>query len=92
MAKRSPRLTRSSPTNGSSPLGLLQIKTVSAWTLTKGKRIDDHLAGVHPEAVLDEIAHVDFASSAWKKNLLRSKPPMNTAERRILPSYSARGI
>ncbi len=30
-------------------------------------------------------AHVDFAGSAWKKDLLRSKPPMNTTEGRILP-------
>ena len=40
---------------------------------------------VGPDTVLDEIAHVGFASSAWKKDLLRSKPPMNTAEGRILP-------
>ena len=55
------------------------------WDIAKGKGIDDHLAAVGPEVVLDEIAHVDFASSAWKKDLLRSKPPMNTAEGRILP-------
>ena len=30
-----------------------------------------------PETVLDEIAHVDFAGSAWKKDLLRSKPTLN---------------
>jgi hypothetical protein len=53
--------------------------------LAKGKGIDDHLAAVGPEMVLDEIAHVDFAGSAWKKDLLRSKPPMNTTEGRILP-------
>ena len=55
------------------------------WDVAKGKGIDDHLAMVGPETVLDEIAHVDFASSAWKKDLLRSKPPMNTTEGRILP-------
>ena len=55
------------------------------WDIAKGKGIDDHLAAVGPDTVLDEIAHVDFASSAWKKDLLRSKPPMNTAEGRILP-------
>jgi hypothetical protein len=55
------------------------------WDLAKGKGIDDHLAAVGPDSVLEEIAHVDFASSAWKKDLLRSKPPMNTAEGRILP-------
>src|SRR3954452_17084731 len=55
------------------------------WHLAKGKGIDDHLAAVGPEMVLDEIAHVDFAGSAWKKDLLRSKPHMNTTEGRILP-------
>jgi predicted P-loop ATPase len=56
-----------------------------AWDIAKGKGIDDHLAAVGPAVVLDEITHVDFASSAWKKDLLRSKPLMNAAEGRILP-------
>ena len=34
------------------------------WDIAKGKGIDDHLAAVGPEVVLDEIAHVDFAGSA----------------------------
>jgi predicted P-loop ATPase len=56
------------------------------WDLAEGKGIDDHLAAVGPDAVLDEIAHVDFAGSAWRKDLLRSRPPMNTTiEGRILP-------
>ena len=55
------------------------------WHPATGKGADDHLAMVGPEAVLDEIAHVDFASSAWRKDLLRSKPPMNNTEGRILP-------
>ena len=55
------------------------------WDVAKGKGIDDHLATVGPDMVFDEIAHVDFAGSAWKKDLLRSKPPMNTTEGRILP-------
>ncbi|HZT69428.1 MAG TPA: VapE domain-containing protein [Terriglobia bacterium] len=55
------------------------------WDVARGKGIDDHLAILGPEAVLDEIAHVDFAGSAWKKDLLRAKPPMNTTEGRILP-------
>jgi hypothetical protein len=54
------------------------------WDIATGKGIDDHLAAVGPEVVLDEIAHVDFASSAWKKDLLRPNP-MNGAEGRILP-------
>ena len=55
------------------------------WDVAQGKGIDDHLAMVGPEAVLDEFAHVDFTTSAWKKDLLRAKPPINTAEGRILP-------
>jgi hypothetical protein len=55
------------------------------WDVARGKGVDDHLAIVGPEVVLDEIAHVDFAGSAWRKDLLRSKPPMNNGEGRILP-------
>jgi hypothetical protein len=55
------------------------------WDVARGKGIDDHLAIVGPEAVLEEFAHVDFAGSAWRKDLLRSKPPMKNSEGRILP-------
>jgi len=55
------------------------------WDPARGKGIDDHLAAVGPDMVLDSIAHVDFAGSAWKRDLLRSKPSMNTTEGRILP-------
>jgi predicted P-loop ATPase len=55
------------------------------WDVARGKGIDDHLAIVGPETTLDEIAHVDFAGSAWRKDLLRSKPLMNNTEGRILP-------
>jgi predicted P-loop ATPase len=55
------------------------------WDVAKGKGIDDHLACVGPDVVLDEIARVDLAASSWKKDLLRSKPIMNNAEGRILP-------
>jgi hypothetical protein len=56
------------------------------WKVEKGKGIDDHIAIVGPDIVLDEIAHVDFAGSSWRRDLLRSKPPMNnTAGGRILP-------
>jgi hypothetical protein len=55
------------------------------WDIAKGKGIDDHLAIVGPDAVIGTIAHVDFASSAWRKDLLRAKPPMNNTEGRILP-------
>jgi predicted P-loop ATPase len=61
------------------PVGFLE------WDVARGKGIDDHLALVGPETVLDEVAHVDFAGSAWRMDLLRSKPPMNTTEGRILP-------
>jgi hypothetical protein len=54
------------------------------WDLAKGKGIDDHLAVAGPDGVLDEISHVDFASSAWRTDLLRGKP-MNNTEGRILP-------
>jgi predicted P-loop ATPase len=55
------------------------------WDIAKGKGIDDHLAIVGPDAVIDEIAQVDFASSSWRKDLLRARPPMNNNEGRILP-------
>ena len=32
------------------------------WHVAKGKGIDDHLARVGPDAVLDEIGRVDFAA------------------------------
>jgi predicted P-loop ATPase len=54
------------------------------WDGTRGKGIDDHLASVGPEIVLDEIAHVDFTGSTWKRDLLRTKP-LNACEGRILP-------
>jgi hypothetical protein len=43
------------------------------WDLATGKGIDDHLAVAGPDRVLDEISHVDFASSAWRMDLLRGK-------------------
>jgi hypothetical protein len=55
------------------------------WDAARGKGIDDHVRIVGPETVLDEMTHVDFAGSAWRKDLLRSKPPMHTTEGRILP-------
>ena len=55
------------------------------WDLAKGKGIDDHLAVVGPDRVLDEIAHVDFASSAWRRTCCARNQPMNNTEGRILP-------
>ena len=58
------------------------------WNPAQGKGIDDHLAQVGAEVVLDAIAHLDFADSAWKKDLLRTKPSMNITEGRILPVFA----
>jgi hypothetical protein len=55
------------------------------WDVGRGKGIDDHLASVGPEIVLDKIARVDFTGSGWKRDLLRTKPPVNNCEGRILP-------
>jgi hypothetical protein len=55
------------------------------WDVARGKGIDDHLSLVGPDTVLDEISHVDFPGAAWRKDLLRSKPPVNTTEGRIPP-------
>ena len=55
------------------------------WDPKRGKGIDDHLADVGPDAVLDEIAHVDFAGTATSRtasglrfsssNIGAGKPP-----------------
>jgi predicted P-loop ATPase len=55
------------------------------WDPKRGKGIDDHLADVGPDAALDEIAHVDFAGTTWKRDLLRSQRGGNAGEGRILP-------
>jgi hypothetical protein len=55
------------------------------WDPKRGKGIDDHLADVGPDAVPDEIAHVDFAGTTWKRDLLRSQRAGNAGEGRILP-------
>jgi hypothetical protein len=41
------------------------------WDGARGKGIDDHLASVGPEIVLDEIAHVDFTGFGWKRSAAR---------------------
>jgi predicted P-loop ATPase len=55
------------------------------WDPKRGKGIDDHLADIGPDAFVDEFAHVDFAGSAWKKDLIRSQRVGNAAAGRILP-------
>jgi hypothetical protein len=57
------------------------------WDPTRGKGIDDHLADVGPDAVLDETARVDFAGATWKKDLLRSQRG-GSGEGRILPVFA----
>jgi predicted P-loop ATPase len=46
---------------------------------------DDHVADIGPDAFLEELAHVDFAGSTWKRDLLRSQRVGNGVEGRILP-------
>src|SRR5258708_9932686 len=58
------------------------------WDVARGKGIDDHLAVAGPETVLDEGSHVDFAGSAWREDLLRSKPPLTTTAGRILTGFA----
>jgi hypothetical protein len=40
------------------------------WDSSQGKGIDDHFAAVDPDAVLEALAHVDFAGGSWKRDLL----------------------
>jgi hypothetical protein len=50
-----------------------------------GKGIDDHLATVGPETVLDENARVDCSGFDWRNELLRSKPSTIYPQGAILP-------
>jgi len=55
------------------------------WDPVLGKGIDDHLATVGPETVLDEIARVDCSGFDWRNELLRSKPRTIHPQGTILP-------
>jgi hypothetical protein len=55
------------------------------WDFTQGKGIDDHLALVGPEKVLDELLHVTFTGLRWQDELLRSKVSSDKNENSILP-------
>ena len=55
------------------------------WDPVLGKGIDDHLATVGPETVLDEIARVDCSGFDWRNELLRSKPSTIHPQGTILP-------
>jgi len=55
------------------------------WDAKQGKGIDDHLALVGPEKVLDELLQVTFIGLRWQDELLRSKVSSNQNESSILP-------
>ena len=55
------------------------------WDSSQGKGVDDHLAMVGPDAVLDEIARVAFTGLRWQDELLRSKVYGEKTEGSVLP-------
>jgi predicted P-loop ATPase len=55
------------------------------WDAKQGKGIDDHLALVGPENVLDELVRVAFTGLRWQDELLRSKMSSGKNENSILP-------
>ena len=55
------------------------------WDAKQGNGIDDHLALVGPEKVLDELARVTFTGLRWQDELLRSKVSSEKNENSILP-------
>ena len=55
------------------------------WDAKEGKGIDDHLALVGPEVVLDELARLTFTGLRWQDELLRSKVSSDRNESSILP-------
>lgn len=55
------------------------------WHLARGKGIDDHLASVGPEVVLDEISRVSFHAFDWREELIRSKPTPSNKQGTVYP-------
>ncbi len=55
------------------------------WELAQGKGVDDHLAAVGPEIVLNEISRVSSTSFDWRNELIRSKPTAANREGHIYP-------
>ena len=55
------------------------------WDAKQGKGIDDHLALVGPENVLDELSRVTFTRLRWQDELIRSKVSSDKNETSILP-------
>jgi len=61
------------------PVGFLE------WDPAQGKGIDDHLAAVGPQSVLEAIARVDCCGFDWRGEVLRSKPSAGSPQGSILP-------
>lgn len=55
------------------------------WALAKGNGIDDHLAAIGPEVVLDEISRASFVSFDWREELIRSKPSSANKQGNVYP-------
>lgn len=55
------------------------------WELAQGKGVDDHLARVGPELVLDEISRVSFTSFNWRREQICSKPTPSNPQGHIYP-------
>ena len=55
------------------------------WDASQGKGVDDHLAIVGPDVVLQEITRVAFAGLRWQDELLRSKASNQKTESSVLP-------
>ena len=55
------------------------------WDLAHGKGIDDHLAAVGPQTVLNKIARVSFTAFNWREELIRAKPTPSHPQGNIYP-------
>jgi predicted P-loop ATPase len=55
------------------------------WDARQGKGIDDRLALIGPESVLDELSQVTFTGLRWQDELIRSKASSDKNETSILP-------
>jgi predicted P-loop ATPase len=55
------------------------------WSLSEGKGIDDYLASVGPEVVLQELSRVSFHALNWREELLRSKPSPANKQGTVYP-------
>jgi predicted P-loop ATPase len=55
------------------------------WELAQGKGIDDHLACVGPDTVLEELSRVSFLAFDWRTELIRSKSSPSDRQGHIYP-------